>query len=64
MKQSQMDLRNEEELISNPDSVIENEIIKRESEELQNQGKIDIPIELSPTDVENNAVSYTQVNLS
>lgn len=64
MKQSQMDLRNEEELISNPDSVIENEIIKRESEELQNQGKIDIPFELSPTDVENNAVSYTQVNLS
>jgi hypothetical protein len=33
MKASQYDLRNEEELISNPDSVLENEILLRQAEE-------------------------------
>ena len=38
-----MDLRKEEDLISNPHSVIDHEIILREEEDKKNQGKIEVP---------------------
>jgi hypothetical protein len=38
-------LRNEEELISNPDSIIANDEIRRVEEESKNKGKIEVPVE-------------------
>lgn len=49
---TQMDLRKEEDLISNPHSVIDHEIILREEEDKKNQGKIEVPLSANspPTD--------------
>jgi hypothetical protein len=41
-QQHRFDLRKQEELISNPSSIIENEILQREQEEKDNLGKISI----------------------
>jgi hypothetical protein len=45
-------LRKEEDIISNTNSAFENEVILRQEEELKNQGKIEVPLELSGLNVE------------